>query len=164
MPELKISDSLAILVGMWRSENISKMGKKPLAYFTSWHQKSEISVEGKYYPNLCCKSRMVVWSFFKSNARMQKHIQVSLNTIMFKDNKIKMLQICNYNPEPWHNGQKCELSLNLKPSATWKKFSADLGQLVMLCGSYWQSGGQSQVPHLNFTFAQKPNSLKIQRL
>lgn len=49
---------------------------------------------------------------------MQKHMQVSLNTIMFKDNKIKMLKICNYNPEPWHNGQICELSLNLKPSAT----------------------------------------------
>lgn len=76
---------------------------------------------------------------------MQKHIQVSLNTMMFKDNKIKMPQICNYNPEPWHNGQKCELSLNLKSNATWEKFSVDLGQLLMLCESYWQSGGQTQV-------------------
>lgn len=64
---------------------------------------------------------------------------------MFQDNKIKMLQICNYNAEPWHNGQICELSPNLNPSATGEKFSADLGQLLILCGSYWQSGGQSQV-------------------
>lgn len=76
---------------------------------------------------------------------MQKHMQVSLNTIMFKDNKIRMLQICNYDPEPGHNGQICELSLNLKPSATWEKFSVDLGQLLMLRGSHWQFGGQSQV-------------------
>lgn len=75
---------------------------------------------------------------------MQKHMQVSLNTIMFKDNKIKMPQICNYNPEPWHNGQISELSLNLKPRATREKFLVDLGQLLMLSGSYWQSDGQSQ--------------------
>lgn len=46
----------------------------------------------------------------------QKHIQVSLNTALFKNNKIRMLQICNYSSEPQHNGQVNELSLNLKPS------------------------------------------------
>lgn len=122
--------------------------KHNLAYFTGWHQKTEASVEGKYYPNLCCKSRMAVLIFFsierKNAERMQKCMQVSLNT-MLKDNKIKTLQICNYNPEPWHNGQIRELCLNLKPSATWEKFSVDLGLLLMLRRSCWQSGGQSQV-------------------
>jgi len=34
MPELKTSDSLAVLVGIWRQENVSKREENTTAYFT----------------------------------------------------------------------------------------------------------------------------------
>lgn len=151
-----------MFVGMWISENISRTKKKKriqLSYFTGFTSEDR---------HICRRANILIFvvylNYYLFFFNIETTTQVNLNTALFKDNQIRMLQICNYNSEPQHKGQICELSLNLKLNAVWKKFSADLGQLLNFCGSHWQFSGQSQVSHWDPAFAQTQNSLKIQRL